>query len=173
MYRSGSDTGFYDKCSAVRALRVYLRPRFSLHRTENDNITLRPLKCRYHSDMEFSVNERWHLQVGGINRVGSNKRPSRRSSCESQMTGDEVSLRELTQGNEEKPRVVKMGKRNIKAQVIRRNCSFSENEFRKFWKISSWINFLQSNFLKIENHGILFFYATTFEVLVSFWESNL
>ena len=30
----------------------YLRPRFSLHRTENDNITLRPLKCR---DMEFSV----------------------------------------------------------------------------------------------------------------------
>ena len=55
MYRSGSDTGFYDKCSAIRALRVYLRPRFSLHRTENDNITLRPLKCRYHSDMEFSV----------------------------------------------------------------------------------------------------------------------
>ena len=55
MYGSGSDTGFYDKCSAVRALRVYLRPRISLHRTENDNITLRPLKCRYHSDMEFSV----------------------------------------------------------------------------------------------------------------------
>ena len=55
MYRSGSDIGFYDKCSAVRALRLYLRPRFSLHRTENDNITLRPLKCRYHSDMEFSV----------------------------------------------------------------------------------------------------------------------
>ena len=55
MYRSGSDTGFYDKCSAVRALRVYLQPRFSLHRTENDNITLRPLKCRYHSDMEFLV----------------------------------------------------------------------------------------------------------------------
>ena len=55
MYRSGSDTGFYDKCSAVRALRVYLRPRFSLHRTENDNIPLRPLKCRYHSDMELSV----------------------------------------------------------------------------------------------------------------------
>ena len=55
MYRSGSDTGFYDKCSAVRALRVYLRPRFSLHRTENGNITLRPLKSRYHSDMEFSV----------------------------------------------------------------------------------------------------------------------
>ena len=55
MYRSGSDTGFHDKCSAVRALRVYLRPRFSLHRTENDNITLQPLKCRYHSDMEFSV----------------------------------------------------------------------------------------------------------------------
>ena len=42
MYRSCSDTGFYDKCSAVRALRVYLRPRSSLHRTENDNITLRP-----------------------------------------------------------------------------------------------------------------------------------
>ena len=55
MYRSGSQTGFYDKYSAVRALRVYLRPRFSLHRTENDNITLRPLKCRYYSDMEFSV----------------------------------------------------------------------------------------------------------------------
>ena len=55
MYRSGSDTGFYDKCSAVRALRVYLRPRFSLHGTENDNITLRLLKCRYHNDMEFSV----------------------------------------------------------------------------------------------------------------------
>ena len=55
MYRSGSDTEFYDKCSAVRALRVYLRPRFCLHRTENDNITLRPLECRYHSDMEFSV----------------------------------------------------------------------------------------------------------------------
>ena len=55
MYRSGSDTGLYDKCSAVRALHVYLRPRFSLHRTENDNITLRALKCRYHSDMEFSV----------------------------------------------------------------------------------------------------------------------
>ena len=55
MYRSGSDTRFYDKCSAVTALCVYLRPRFSLHRTENDNITLRPLKCRYHSDMEFSV----------------------------------------------------------------------------------------------------------------------
>ena len=36
MYRSGSYTAFYDKCSAVRALRVYLRPRFSLHRTEND-----------------------------------------------------------------------------------------------------------------------------------------
>ena len=53
MYRSGSDTGFYDKCSAVR--RVYLRPRFSLHRTENDNIILRPLKCRYHSDIVFSV----------------------------------------------------------------------------------------------------------------------
>ena len=60
MYRSGSDTGFYDKCSAVRALRVYLRPRFSLHRTENDNITLRPIaiNCRYHSDMEFSVRAR-------------------------------------------------------------------------------------------------------------------
>ena len=55
MYRSSSDTGFYDKCSAVRALRVYLRLRFSLHRTENDNIPLRPLKCRYQSDMEFSV----------------------------------------------------------------------------------------------------------------------
>ena len=55
MYRSGSDTGFYGKCSAVRALRVYLRPRLSLHGTENDNITLRPLKCRYHSDMESSV----------------------------------------------------------------------------------------------------------------------
>ena len=38
--RSGSDTVFYDTCSAVRALRVYLRPRCSLHRTENDNITI-------------------------------------------------------------------------------------------------------------------------------------
>lgn len=56
-------------------------------------------------------------QVGGINRVGSTRRPSRRSSCESQMTGDEVSLRELTPCNEGKPRVMKMGKRNIKAQV--------------------------------------------------------
>ena len=54
LQRDCSDTGFYDKCSAVRALRVYLRSRFSLHRTENDNITLRPLKCRYQSDMEFS-----------------------------------------------------------------------------------------------------------------------
>ena len=53
--RNSTEAGFYDKCSAARALRVYLRPRFSLHRTENDNITLRPLKCRYHSDMEFSV----------------------------------------------------------------------------------------------------------------------
>lgn len=33
------------------------------------------------------------------------------------MTGDEVSLRELTPCNEGKPRVMKMGKRNIKAQV--------------------------------------------------------
>ena len=32
-----------------------LQPRFCLHRIENDKITLRPLKCRYHSDMEFSV----------------------------------------------------------------------------------------------------------------------
>ena len=54
MYCSGSDTGFYDKCSAVRALRVYWRPGFSSHRTEN-NVTLRPLKRRYHSDMDFSV----------------------------------------------------------------------------------------------------------------------
>ena len=59
MYRSGRDTGFYDKCSAVRA--IYLRPRFSLHRTENDNITLRPLKCRYNSDMEFSVHSEYDL----------------------------------------------------------------------------------------------------------------
>ena len=56
--RNSTAAGFYDKCSAVRALRVYLRPRFSLHRTENDNITLRPLKCRYRSDMEFSVKRR-------------------------------------------------------------------------------------------------------------------
>ena len=50
--------------------------------------------------------------------MGSARRPSRRSSCESQVTGDAVSLRELTPGtNEEKPRVMKMGKRNIKAQV--------------------------------------------------------
>ncbi|KAG8036706.1 hypothetical protein G9C98_004028 [Cotesia typhae] len=60
-----------------------------------------------------------HLKVGGINRVGSSRRPSRRSSCESQVTGDEVSLRELTPGGEEKPRVMRMGKRNIKAQVKR------------------------------------------------------
>ncbi|XP_057336875.1 octopamine receptor Oamb-like isoform X1 [Microplitis mediator] len=60
-----------------------------------------------------------HLKVGGINRVGSSRRPSRRSSCESQVTGDEVSLRELTPGSEEKPRVMRMGKRNIKAQVKR------------------------------------------------------
>ena len=42
--RNSTAAGFDDKCSAVRALRVYLRPRFSLHRTENDDITL-----RYHS----------------------------------------------------------------------------------------------------------------------------
>nr|XP_050844858.1 octopamine receptor Oamb isoform X4 [Vespula vulgaris] len=60
-----------------------------------------------------------HLKVGGINRVGSMRRPSRRSSCESQLTGDEVTLRELAQGQEEKPRMMKMGKRNIKAQVKR------------------------------------------------------
>ena len=58
--RNSIAAGFYDKCIAVRALRVYLRPRFSLHRTENDNITLRPLKCRYHSDMEFSVQPYTH-----------------------------------------------------------------------------------------------------------------
>nr|KAF7433925.1 hypothetical protein H0235_002116 [Vespula pensylvanica] len=50
-----------------------------------------------------------HLKVGGINRVGSMRRPSRRSSCESQLTGDEVTLRELAQGQEEKPRMMKMG----------------------------------------------------------------
>ncbi|XP_034940044.1 octopamine receptor Oamb [Chelonus insularis] len=61
-----------------------------------------------------------HLKVGGVVRVGSARRPSRRNSCESQVTGDEVSLRELTPGIEEKPpRVMKMGKRNIKAQVKR------------------------------------------------------
>ncbi|XP_011303415.1 probable G-protein coupled receptor No9 isoform X2 [Fopius arisanus] len=60
-----------------------------------------------------------HLKVSGINRVGSARRASRRSSCESQVTGDEVSLRELTSASEEKPRVMKMGKRNIKAQVKR------------------------------------------------------
>lgn len=60
-----------------------------------------------------------HLKVSGINRVGSTRRPSRRNSCESQMMGDEMSLRELTQVTEEKPRVMKMGKRNIKAQVKR------------------------------------------------------
>ncbi|KAF7991191.1 hypothetical protein HCN44_002753 [Aphidius gifuensis] len=60
-----------------------------------------------------------HLKVGGINRIGSTKKQNRRSSCESQMTGDEVSLRELTPCNEGKPRVMKMGKRNIKAQVKR------------------------------------------------------
>ncbi|XP_076301307.1 octopamine receptor in mushroom bodies isoform X3 [Lasioglossum baleicum] len=60
-----------------------------------------------------------HLKVGGINRVGSTRKPSRRSSCESQVTGDEVSLRELAPGPEEKPRTIRMGKRNIKAQVRR------------------------------------------------------
>lgn len=57
-------------------------------------------------------------QVGGINRVGSTRKPSRRSSCESQITGDEVSLRELAPGPEEKPRTARLGKRNIKAQVL-------------------------------------------------------
>ncbi|KAK0182771.1 hypothetical protein PV327_000872 [Microctonus hyperodae] len=66
-----------------------------------------------------STSKNTHLKVGGINRVGSTRRPSRRSSCESQVTGDEVSLRELATGSEEKPRVMKMGKRNIKAQVKR------------------------------------------------------
>ncbi|XP_048506487.1 octopamine receptor Oamb-like isoform X2 [Athalia rosae] len=61
-----------------------------------------------------------HLKVGGINRVGSTRRPSRRSSCESQVTGDDASLRELAHGVDDKPcRVPKMGKRNIKAQVKR------------------------------------------------------
>ncbi|XP_011872003.1 PREDICTED: probable G-protein coupled receptor No9 isoform X2 [Vollenhovia emeryi] len=60
-----------------------------------------------------------HLKVGGVNRAGSSKRPSRRSSCESQVTGDELSLREMTPSNEEKPRVMKLGKRNIKAHVRR------------------------------------------------------
>ncbi|RLU21006.1 hypothetical protein DMN91_007622 [Ooceraea biroi] len=60
-----------------------------------------------------------HLKVGGVNRVGSSKRPSRRSSCESQVTGDELSLREMTPSSEEKPRVMKLGKRNIKAQAKR------------------------------------------------------
>ncbi|XP_014486016.1 PREDICTED: probable G-protein coupled receptor No9 [Dinoponera quadriceps] len=65
------------------------------------------------------VSRNTHLKVGGVNRVGSSKRPSRRSSCESQVTGDELSLREMTPSCEEKPRVMKMGKRNIKAQVKR------------------------------------------------------
>ncbi|XP_015604205.1 octopamine receptor Oamb [Cephus cinctus] len=65
------------------------------------------------------VSRNTHLKVSGINRIGSSKRPSRRSSCESQVTGDDVSLRELTSGPDEKPRVTKMGKRNIKAQVKR------------------------------------------------------
>ncbi|XP_046752730.1 octopamine receptor Oamb [Diprion similis] len=61
-----------------------------------------------------------HLKVGGVNRVGSTKRQSRRSSCESQVTGDDASLRELAPGVDDKPcRVPKMGKRNIKAQVKR------------------------------------------------------
>ncbi|XP_011505607.1 PREDICTED: probable G-protein coupled receptor No9 isoform X2 [Ceratosolen solmsi marchali] len=61
-----------------------------------------------------------HLKVGSISRMGSTRRSSRRSSCESQVTGDVVLLRELTPGtNEDKPRVMKMGKRNIKAQVKR------------------------------------------------------
>ncbi|XP_012223082.1 octopamine receptor Oamb isoform X3 [Linepithema humile] len=60
-----------------------------------------------------------HLKVGGVNRVGSSKRPSRRNSCESQVTGDELSLREMTTSSEEKPRVMKLGKRNIKNQVKR------------------------------------------------------
>ncbi|XP_033324581.2 octopamine receptor in mushroom bodies isoform X2 [Megalopta genalis] len=60
-----------------------------------------------------------HLKVSGINRVGSTRKPSRKSSCESQVTGDDVSLRELAPGPEEKPRTMRMGKRNIKAQVRR------------------------------------------------------
>lgn len=43
--------------------------------------------------------------------------------------GDEMSLRELTQGAEEKPRVMKMGKRNIKAQVSSVETSASEIKF--------------------------------------------
>ncbi|KAH0952861.1 hypothetical protein HN011_004293 [Eciton burchellii] len=60
-----------------------------------------------------------HLKVGGVNRVGSSKKPNRRSSCESQVTGDELSLREMTPSSEEKPRVMKLGKRNIKVQARR------------------------------------------------------
>ncbi|XP_058808020.1 octopamine receptor Oamb isoform X2 [Phymastichus coffea] len=64
-----------------------------------------------------------HLKVGvagSVGRAGSARRASRRSSCESQAAGDAVSLRESAPGsNEEKPRVMKMGKRNIKAQVKR------------------------------------------------------
>ncbi|XP_047344406.1 octopamine receptor Oamb isoform X3 [Vespa velutina] len=71
-----------------------------------------------------------HLKVGGINRVGSMRRPSRRSSCESQLTGDEVTLRELAQGQEEKPRMMKMGKRNIKAQHEKCEVEKSEKERR-------------------------------------------
>ncbi|XP_014216974.1 octopamine receptor Oamb-like [Copidosoma floridanum] len=66
-----------------------------------------------------------YLKVGGVSRAGSSRRPSRRGSCESQVAGDALSLRELTSGTttpgsgDEKPRVMKMGKRNIKAQVKR------------------------------------------------------
>ncbi|XP_020278898.1 octopamine receptor Oamb [Pseudomyrmex gracilis] len=60
-----------------------------------------------------------YLKVDNINRIGSSKRPSRRSSCDSHVTTDELSLREITPSNEEKPRKIKLGKRNIKAQVKR------------------------------------------------------
>ena len=40
---------------AIPGFMISVAPSFSLHRTENDNIPLRPLKCCYHSDMEFSV----------------------------------------------------------------------------------------------------------------------
>uniref|UniRef100_A0ABD2X6V4 G-protein coupled receptors family 1 profile domain-containing protein n=1 Tax=Trichogramma kaykai TaxID=54128 RepID=A0ABD2X6V4_9HYME len=69
----------------------------------------------------LSPSKSTHLKVGSsMSRSGSARRPSRRSSCESQVAGDTHSLRELQpDGGDEKPRVTKMGKRNIKAQVKR------------------------------------------------------
>ncbi|XP_043493784.1 octopamine receptor Oamb-like isoform X2 [Polistes fuscatus] len=93
-----------------------------------------------------------HLKVGGINRVGSMRRPSRRSSCESQLTGDEVTLRELAQGQEEKPRVTtRTGKRNTKAQVgerTKKKQHLSQNKrFRMETKAAKTLGIIVGGFI--------------------------